>query len=65
VTQEHLDFHGTVEQYRRDKARLFEMLAEFSDAAAPFKQRKIAVVNADDPHHRMFLDAAPVYCGTL
>jgi UDP-N-acetylmuramoyl-L-alanyl-D-glutamate--2,6-diaminopimelate ligase len=60
VTQEHLDFHGTVEQYRRDKARLFEMLAEFNDAAAPFKQRKIAIVNADDPHHRMFLDAAPV-----
>jgi len=59
VTQEHLDFHGTVEQYRRDKARLFEMLAEFNDAAAPFKQRKIAIVNADDPHHRMFLDAAP------
>jgi UDP-N-acetylmuramoylalanyl-D-glutamate--2,6-diaminopimelate ligase (EC 6.3.2.13) len=59
VTQEHLDFHGTVEQYRRDKARLFEMLAEFNDAAAPFKQRKIAVVNADDPYHRMFLDAAP------
>jgi UDP-N-acetylmuramoyl-L-alanyl-D-glutamate--2,6-diaminopimelate ligase len=65
VTQEHLDFHGTVEQYRRDKARLFEMLAEFSDAAAPFKQRKIAVVNADDPHHRMFLDAAPVYAERL
>ncbi|WP_448543672.1 UDP-N-acetylmuramoyl-L-alanyl-D-glutamate--2,6-diaminopimelate ligase [Roseiflexus sp.] len=59
VTQEHLDFHGTVEQYRRDKARLFEMLAEFNDAATPFKQRKIAVVNADDPYHRMFLDAAP------
>src|SRR5215212_10906371 len=26
VTHEHLDFHGSVEQYRRDKARLFEML---------------------------------------
>jgi len=65
VTQEHLDFHGTVEQYRRDKARLFEMLAEFNDAAAPFKQRKIAIVNADDPHHRMFLDAAPVYAERL
>src|SRR5215204_6112489 len=24
-----------------------------------FKQRKIAIVNADDPHHQMFLDAAP------
>lgn len=65
VTQEHLDFHGTVEQYRRDKARLFEMLSEFRDADAPHKQRKIAVVNADDPHHRMFLDAAPPYAERL
>src|SRR4029079_6743450 len=23
------------------------------------KARKVAIVNADDPHHRMFLDAAP------
>ncbi|MDW8145511.1 MAG: Mur ligase family protein [Roseiflexaceae bacterium] len=65
VTQEHLDFHGTVEQYRRDKARLFEMLAEFRSADAPHKQRKIAVVNADDPHHRMFLAAAPLYAERL
>ncbi|ABU57330.1 UDP-N-acetylmuramoyl-L-alanyl-D-glutamate--2,6-diaminopimelate ligase [Roseiflexus castenholzii] len=65
VTQEHLDFHGTVEQYRRDKARLFEMLAEFHDDATPFKQRKIAIVNADDPNHRMFLDAAPPYAERL
>lgn len=65
VTQEHLDFHGTVEQYRRDKARLFEMLAEFRDADAPHKQRKIAVANADDPYHRMFLDAAPAYAERL
>ncbi|MEN9935504.1 MAG: hypothetical protein RLZZ387_2083 [Chloroflexota bacterium] len=57
VTREHLDFHGTVEQYRRDKARLFEMLGEYG--AGDLKRRKIAVVNADDPHHRMFLDAAP------
>jgi UDP-N-acetylmuramoyl-L-alanyl-D-glutamate--2,6-diaminopimelate ligase len=58
VTQEHLDFHGTVEQYRRDKARLFELLGE--DAGGPpHKRRKLAVVNADDPHHRLFLDAAP------
>src|SRR6266545_3552660 len=28
VTHEHLDFHGSVEQYRRDKVRLFEMLGE-------------------------------------
>lgn len=57
VTHEHLDYHGTVEQYRRDKARLFEMLGE--QASGSLKQRKIAIVNADDPHHHMFLDAAP------
>jgi UDP-N-acetylmuramoyl-L-alanyl-D-glutamate--2,6-diaminopimelate ligase len=69
VTHEHLDFHGSVEQYRRDKARLFEMLGERvgswelgvgeNDANPQFKRRKIAIVNADDPHHQMFLDAAP------
>jgi UDP-N-acetylmuramoyl-L-alanyl-D-glutamate--2,6-diaminopimelate ligase len=61
VTHEHLDYHGTVEQYRRDKARLFEMLADNqpNDVFATFKQRKVAIVNADDPHHQMFLDAAP------
>jgi UDP-N-acetylmuramoyl-L-alanyl-D-glutamate--2,6-diaminopimelate ligase len=79
VTHEHLDFHGSVEQYRRDKARLFEMLGETTnderrttnDEQPPFvlrpssfvrsanKGRKLAIVNADDPHHRMFLDMAP------
>ena len=76
VTHEHLDFHGTVEQYRRDKARLFEMLGERQELGTEnqepnglepvlgsrfsvLKGRKVAIVNADDPHHRMFLDAAP------
>jgi UDP-N-acetylmuramoyl-L-alanyl-D-glutamate--2,6-diaminopimelate ligase len=74
VTHEHLDFHGSVEQYRRDKARLFEMLGEGDkgwrtgdSASIPHppsliparKARKIAIVNADDPHHQMFLAAAP------
>ncbi|MBS1966599.1 MAG: UDP-N-acetylmuramoyl-L-alanyl-D-glutamate--2,6-diaminopimelate ligase [Chloroflexi bacterium SZAS-1] len=63
VTHEHLDFHGSVEQYRRDKARLFEMLGEeTSNKAAENdarKAHKLAIVNADDPHHQLFLDAAP------
>lgn len=63
VTTEHLDFHGSVEQYRRDKARLFEMLGDATMGdGRPFssrKRRKLAIVNADDPNHRMFLDAAP------
>jgi len=68
VTHEHLDFHGSVEQYRRDKARLFEMLGEpgirgqgagAENSKLKTQNSKFAVVNADDPHHQMFLDAAP------
>ena len=43
LTQDHLDFHGTLDEYRRAKRRLFELLA-----ASP-KPRRTAVVNADDP----------------
>jgi UDP-N-acetylmuramoyl-L-alanyl-D-glutamate--2,6-diaminopimelate ligase len=51
VTLEHLEFHGTVENYRRDKARLFEALGQGRAGA-------FGVVNLDDPHHQLFLDAA-------
>ena len=43
LTQDHLDFHGTLEEYARAKRRLFEALA------AGNKPRRAAVVNADDP----------------
>jgi UDP-N-acetylmuramoyl-L-alanyl-D-glutamate--2,6-diaminopimelate ligase len=43
LTQDHLDFHGTLDEYRRAKARLFALLA------ASAKPRPTAVVNADDP----------------
>jgi UDP-N-acetylmuramoyl-L-alanyl-D-glutamate--2,6-diaminopimelate ligase len=43
LTQDHLDFHGTLDEYRRAKRRLFELLA-----ASP-KSRPTAVVNVDDP----------------
>ena len=43
LTQDHLDFHGTLEAYRRAKARLFRLLAGGA------KPRRTAVVNADDP----------------
>ncbi len=42
LTQDHLDFHGTMEAYREAKRRLFLLLA-----AGPKHGR--AVVNADDP----------------
>ena len=43
LTQDHLDFHGTLEEYARAKRRLFEALA------AGGKPRRTAVVNIDDP----------------
>lgn len=46
VTQDHLDYHGTMDAYFRAKARLFE---EFP------KVGKAAVVNADDSYGRMLL----------
>jgi UDP-N-acetylmuramoyl-L-alanyl-D-glutamate--2,6-diaminopimelate ligase len=42
LTQDHLDFHGTLESYRLAKRHLFELLA-----ASP-KRPRTAVVNADD-----------------
>ncbi|HEX2281070.1 MAG TPA: UDP-N-acetylmuramyl-tripeptide synthetase, partial [Thermomicrobiales bacterium] len=40
ITREHLDYHGTIENYRRAKATLLERVAMNSG---------IAVVNVDDP----------------
>lgn len=55
VTHEHLDFHGTWEQYRRDKARLFAMAAtSFRKPGTP----KFAVINADDPSGDLFRQMA-------
>ncbi|MGD2143100.1 MAG: UDP-N-acetylmuramoyl-L-alanyl-D-glutamate--2,6-diaminopimelate ligase [Anaerolineae bacterium] len=45
VTHEHLDFHGSLEAYRRAKARLFERLGgSFRKLGVP----KVSVLNRDD-----------------
>ena len=52
VTHEHLEFHGTWEQYRDDKANLFRALDQWqphNDFLEPF-----GVVNADDNSARYF-----------
>jgi len=46
VTHEHLEFHGTLEQYRNDKANLFRQAEDF------------AIVNYDDENHTLFEEAA-------
>jgi len=43
LTQDHLDFHGTLDAYRSAKRRLFELLA------GSMKRGRLAIVNADDP----------------
>ena len=49
LTQDHLEYHGGIDNYRAAKLRLFrELLAE--DGAA--------VVNSDDPEHMPFIFAA-------
>jgi UDP-N-acetylmuramyl tripeptide synthase len=49
ITQDHLDFHGSVAAYRRAKAILFERVAESGG---------VAVINADDPAARAMRDYA-------
>jgi UDP-N-acetylmuramoyl-L-alanyl-D-glutamate--2,6-diaminopimelate ligase len=49
LTRDHLDFHHTMEEYRRVKARFFERL----EAGGSF-----AAVNADDPSADFFVQAA-------
>jgi UDP-N-acetylmuramoyl-L-alanyl-D-glutamate--2,6-diaminopimelate ligase len=47
LSQDHLDFHGSMEEYFASKARLFDRT-----------RAAVAVVNADDPHGRLLLEAA-------
>ncbi len=57
ITHEHLDFHGTFEQYRDDKAILFESLS--AEPPKPFfKFPKTAILNADDPNAAYFRQKA-------
>lgn len=53
VTSEHLELHGTVEQYRLDKAKLFALLGRSPDKGAG----KAGIVNADDPNADLYLRA--------
>ncbi|HEX6477473.1 MAG TPA: UDP-N-acetylmuramoyl-L-alanyl-D-glutamate--2,6-diaminopimelate ligase [Ktedonobacteraceae bacterium] len=46
ITHEHLDFHKTIENYRRAKARLFEMLDP--EREKPVQVQPIAILNRDD-----------------
>lgn len=48
LSRDHLDYHGTLEQYAATKARMFTSLGP----------SRVAIVNADDPRHRLMAEAA-------
>jgi UDP-N-acetylmuramoyl-L-alanyl-D-glutamate--2,6-diaminopimelate ligase len=54
LTQDHLDFHCTMDEYFKAKLRLFTGLAEGRKAG------KRAIVNVDDPHGAAIRTACPV-----
>ena len=65
VTHEHLEFHGTFEQYRSDKANLFRALAPTEEKRDPtsgalLRCQRFGVVNADDPSAEYFRQCARV-----
>jgi len=55
VTSDHLDFHGTRDQYLQAKARLFQSLSTATDKGVP----KVGILNADDPAAAFFRQVSP------
>ncbi|WP_159883940.1 UDP-N-acetylmuramoyl-L-alanyl-D-glutamate--2,6-diaminopimelate ligase [Paenibacillus puerhi] len=55
LTQDHLDYHGTMDRYREAKSLLFSRLG--NEYAADPAERQYAVLNADDPASEAFLRA--------
>lgn len=52
LTQDHLDYHKTMEDYRQAKLKLFKMVAK--------KPENFCIVNMDDPSSSYFTQASPV-----
>ncbi|MGE3267400.1 MAG: UDP-N-acetylmuramoyl-L-alanyl-D-glutamate--2,6-diaminopimelate ligase [Chloroflexota bacterium] len=55
LSPEHLNFHGTMDEYARAKARLFSMLGEPTAKSWP----RLGVINADDQYARVMRAACP------
>jgi UDP-N-acetylmuramoyl-L-alanyl-D-glutamate--2,6-diaminopimelate ligase len=54
VTREHLEFHGTWERYRSDKANLFRAIGGTAKTLDGRDTPRFGVVNADDPSAEYF-----------
>ncbi len=59
VTQEHLEFHGTFEQYRFDKAQLFRGLDMHNHEKKCSTVKPFGVVNLEDPSAAYFAGSTP------
>jgi len=62
VTHEHLEFHGSFEQYRSDKANLFRSLSP--DTTKTVRCPRWGVLNADDPNADYFRSCTRVPVAT-
>ena len=54
VMHEHLEFHGTWEQYRDDKANLFRTLDHYAPSAGSPVIEPFGIINADDKSSQFF-----------
>jgi UDP-N-acetylmuramoyl-L-alanyl-D-glutamate--2,6-diaminopimelate ligase len=57
INHEHLEFHGSFEQYRSDKANLFRSLDRTAKRSSETSWPIFGVVNADDPNAYYFQHA--------
>ncbi len=57
LTQDHLDFHGTMEEYFKAKFLLFKNMSQQD------KKRGKAVINIDDRYGRLLIDKLPSQLG--
>jgi len=57
LTHEHLEFHGTLEQYRDDKANLFRALDKYAPHEKSSYNEPFGVINADDKNALFFRNA--------
>lgn len=55
LTQDHLDYHGTMEEYMRAKGLLFSQLGNRYDES----DLKYAILNADDEVHKYYKQITP------
>jgi UDP-N-acetylmuramoyl-L-alanyl-D-glutamate--2,6-diaminopimelate ligase len=58
LTHDHLEFHGTWEQYRYDKANLFRALDNYTSSEKSSFSGPFGVINADDKSMQYFIDVA-------